>query len=221
MKEKYGVLMAVFVATIILGMGQAAATDDIMTGELPTGGSGDFVVTAAPSDGVYYTLDGGIPTNNSTRYTSPVVLNRTVNIKYMIVKNGTVTYGIIQHTLTGNITNRTYPQLMFINGTPLIQLPNGTYYQLGNGNITPYTTPVALTGNTIMKYLKNSTNTTQMGIIKNTPARLVTKVKTSKVRVKKWYKKWYRYHGKWRYKWRYYWTYKQIKQYYQELQATN
>ena len=217
MKEKCGVLMAVFVATIILGMGQAAATDDIMTGELPTGGSGDFVVTAAPSDGVYYTLDGGIPTNNSTRYTSPVVLNRTVNIKYMIVKNGTVTYGIIQHTLTGNITNRTYPQLMFINGTPLIQLPNGTYYQLGNGNITPYTTPVALTGNTIMKYLKNSTNTTQMGIIKNTPARLVTKVKTSKVRVKKWYKKWYRYHGKWRY----YWTYKQIKQYYQELQATN
>jgi len=220
MKERYRILLAVFVATILLGIGQAAATDDIMTGELPTGGSGDFVVTAAPSDGVYYTLDDGIPTTNSTRYTSPVVLNRTVNIKYMIVKNGTVTYGIIQHTLTGNITNRTYPQLIFINGTPLIQLLNGTYYQLGNGNITPYTTPVALTGNTIMKYFKNSTNTTQMGIIKNTPARLVTKVKASKVRVKKWYKKWYRYHGKWRYKWRYYWTYKQIKQYYQELQAT-
>ena len=69
-----------------------------------------------------------------------------------------------------------------------------------------------------MKYLRtNSTNST-MGIIKNTPAKLVNKVKVNKVRVKKWYKKWYRYRGKWRYKWRYYWTYKQIKQQYQELQ---
>jgi len=216
MKIKSGAFMVLFFAAVLLGMGQAAAI------ALPTeheGNSSSFNVITV-EDGVYYTINSGMPTANSTRYTSPVVLNRTVNIKYMIVKNGTVTYGIIQHTLTGNITNRTYPQLIFINGTPLIQLLNGTYYQLGNGNITPYTTPVALTGNTIMKYFKNSTNTTQMGIIKNTPARLVTKVKASKVRVKKWYKKWYRYHGKWRYKWRYYWTYKQIKQYYQELQAT-
>ena len=219
MEIQKGVFLALFVAAILLGMGQVAATDDITTGELPTGGSGDFIVTSAPSNGVYYTINGGIPTLNSTRYTAPIVLNRTLNIKYMIVKNGTVKYGIIHHTLTGNITNRTYPQLIF-NETPLIQLPNGTYYQLNNGNITPYTTPLALTGNTIMKYLKNSTNTTQMGIIKNTPAKLVNKIKTSKIRVKKWYKKWYRRGGKWRYTWRYYWTYKQIKQNYQELQAT-
>ncbi|MGB9868887.1 hypothetical protein, partial [Methanothermobacter sp.] len=74
-------------------------------------------------------------------------------------------------------------------------------------------------GNTILKYFKNSTNTTMMGIIKNTPAKLVNKVKISKVKVKKWYRKWYRRGGKWRYKWRYYWTYKQVKQTYQELQA--
>ncbi|AAB85408.1 MULTISPECIES: chitobiase/beta-hexosaminidase C-terminal domain-containing protein [Methanothermobacter] len=213
MEIQKGVFLFLFVAAILLGMGQAAATDDITTGELPTGGSGDFIVTSAPSNGVYYTINGGIPTLNSTRYTAPIVLNRTLNIKYMIVKNGTVKYGIIHHTLTGNITNRTYPHLIF-NETPLIQIPNGTYYQLNNGNITPYTTPLALTGNTIMKYLKNSTNTTQMGIIKNTPAKLVNKIKTSKIRVKKWYRR----GGKWRYKWRYYWTYKQIKQKYQELQ---
>ncbi|WP_158498094.1 chitobiase/beta-hexosaminidase C-terminal domain-containing protein [Methanothermobacter sp. CaT2] len=206
--------MVLFVAAVLLGMGKAAAMP-------PTGHAGNcssFNVSTV-EDGVYYTINSGMPTNKSTRYTAPIVLNRTLNIKYMIVKNGTIKYGIIHHTLTGNITNRTYPQLIF-NETPLIQLPNGTYYQLGNGNITPYTTPVALTGNTIIKYFKNSTNTTQMGIIKNTPARLVNKVKTSKVRVKKWYKKWYRRGGKWRYTWKYYWTYKQIKQNYQELQAT-
>ncbi|NLU03857.1 MAG: hypothetical protein GXW97_02730, partial [Methanothermobacter sp.] len=139
MEIQKGVFLFLFVAAILLGMGQAAATDDITTGELPTGGSGDFIVTSAPSNGVYYTINGGIPTLNSTRYTAPIVLNRTLNIKYMIVKNGTVKYGIIHHTLTGNITNRTYPHLIF-NETPLIQIPNGTYYQLNNGNITPYTT---------------------------------------------------------------------------------
>ena len=209
------------VAVFLLGANHAAAADDILTGELPGGGTsgeGDvFRVTAASPDGVYYTIDGSIPSRNSTKYSAPILLNRTVNIKYMIVKNGTVKYGILQHTLTGNITNRTYPLLIF-NETPVIQLANGTYSQLGNGNITLYNGTVALTGNTIMKYLRtNSTNST-MGIIKNTPAKLVNKVKVNKVRVKKWYKKWYRYRGKWRYKWRYYWTYKQIKQQYQELQ---
>ncbi|MDI9618149.1 chitobiase/beta-hexosaminidase C-terminal domain-containing protein [Methanothermobacter sp.] len=219
MKRTAGLIMAVFVAMVIAGMGQAAATDDISVGELPIGGSGDFVVTSAPADGVYYTIDGSIPTVNSTRYTAPIVLNRTLNIKYMVIKNGTVKYGIINHALTGNITNRTYPKLIF-NQTPIIELENGTYYQIGNGNITLYNGTIALTGNTILKYFKNSTNTTMMGIIKNTPAKLVNKVRISNVKVKKWYKKWYKRGGKWRYTWKYKWTYRQVKQTYQELQAT-
>ncbi|MDI9624492.1 MAG: chitobiase/beta-hexosaminidase C-terminal domain-containing protein [Methanothermobacter sp.] len=196
---------------VIAGMGQTAATEDISVGELPRGDSGDFVVTSAPADGVYYTIDGSIPTANSTRYTSPIVLNGTLNIKYMIIKNGTVKYGIINHVLTGNITNRTYPKLIF-NQTPIIELVNGTYYQIGNGNITLYNGTIALTGNTILKYFKNSTNTTMMGIIKNTPAIVVNKIKWMKVKFKRWYRK----GGKWRY----YWTYRWVKRIYQELQAT-
>ncbi|MGJ7028344.1 MULTISPECIES: hypothetical protein [Methanothermobacter] len=52
------------VAVFLLGANHAAAADDILTGELPGGGTsgeGDvFRVTAASPDGVYYTIDGSI-----------------------------------------------------------------------------------------------------------------------------------------------------------------
>ncbi|QHN07324.1 chitobiase/beta-hexosaminidase C-terminal domain-containing protein [Methanothermobacter sp. THM-2] len=211
MKMNVGVVMVLFAMAVLAGTACAATAN----GPLEVAVAGNTTI----EDGVYYTINGAMPTVKSTRYTAPLVLNRTLNIKYMIIRNGTVKYGIITHTPTGNITNRTYPKLIF-NQTPIIELENGTYYQIGNGNITLYSGPIALTGNTILKYFKNSTNTTMMGIIKNTPAKLVNRVKISKVKVKKWYRKWYRYRGKWRYRWRYYWTYRQVKQTYQELQAT-
>ncbi|WP_321210947.1 chitobiase/beta-hexosaminidase C-terminal domain-containing protein [Methanothermobacter sp. DP] len=211
MKMNAGVVMVLFAMAVLAGTGCAAAAN----APLKVAVAGNTAI----EDGVYYTINGAMPTVKSTKYTAPIVLNRSLNIKYMIIKNGTVKYGIINHALTGNITNRTYPKLIF-NQTPIIELENDTYYRIKNGNMTLYSGPIALTGNTILKYFKNSTNTTMMGIIKNTPAKLVNKVRISKVKVKKWYKKWYKRGGKWRYTWKYRWTYKQVKQAYQELQAT-
>lgn len=201
MKMNAGVVMVLFAVAVLAGTGCAAAAN----APLKVAVAGNTTI----EDGVYYTINGAMPTVKSTKYTSPIVLNRTLNIKYMIIKNGTVKYGIINHALTGNITNRTYPKLIF-NQTPIIELENGTYYQIGNGNMTLYSGPIALTGNTILKYFKNSTNTTIMGIIKNTPARAVKKTKWMKVKVKRWYRR----GGKWRY----YWTYRWVKRIYQQLQ---
>ncbi|WP_370004384.1 chitobiase/beta-hexosaminidase C-terminal domain-containing protein [Methanothermobacter sp. KEPCO 2] len=201
MKMNAGVVMVLFAMAVLAGTGCATAAN----APLKVAVAGNTTI----EDGVYYTINGAMPTVKSTKYTSPIVLNRTLNIKYMIIKNGTVKYGIINHAPTGNITNRTYPKLIF-NQTPIIELENDTYYKIKNGNMTLYSGPIALTGNTILKYFKNSTNTTMMGIIKNTPARAVKKTKWMKVKVKRWYRR----GGKWRY----YWTYRWVKRIYHELQ---
>ncbi|MCG2828882.1 chitobiase/beta-hexosaminidase C-terminal domain-containing protein [Methanothermobacter sp. K4] len=200
MKMNTGVFMVLFAMAVLIGTGYSTAVNVPLQGAV----AGNTTI----EDGVYYTINGAMPTPKSTKYTSPIVLNRTLNIKYMIIKNGTVKYGIINHAITGNITNRTYPKLIF-NQTPIIELENGTYYRIKNGNITLYNATIALTGNTILKYFKNSTNTTMMGIIKNTPARAIKKTKWMKVKVKRWYRR----GGKWRY----YWTYRWVKRIYQGL----
>ncbi|MGB9869924.1 chitobiase/beta-hexosaminidase C-terminal domain-containing protein, partial [Methanothermobacter sp.] len=82
MKMNAGIVIALFAMAVLAGTGYATAAN----APLKVAAAGNTTI----EDGVYYTINGAMPTVNSTRYTSPIVLNRTLNIKYVIIKNGTV-----------------------------------------------------------------------------------------------------------------------------------
>ena len=47
---------------------------------------------------VYYTVNGKQPTNKSAIYTSPIILDKNMIVKYLIVSNNTTYTGIVKHT---------------------------------------------------------------------------------------------------------------------------
>ncbi|MGB9844855.1 FN3 associated domain-containing protein [Methanothermobacter tenebrarum] len=134
---------------------------------------------------MFYT-NNSVPTENSTLYTAPIVLNKTMQIKYMIKDNTTTKYGIIKHEITGTNRNRTiYPTISF-NGTALsLVFPENVYYTV-NGKMptnksTLYTSPIILDKNMIVKYLIVVNGTKYTGIVKHTPCKLVKKVQARKM----------------------------------------
>jgi len=146
---------------------------------------------AGSAASMFYT-NNSIPTENSTPYTAPIALNKTMQIKYMIKDNTTTKYGIIKHEITRKNKNQTiYPMISF-NGTALsLVFPeNLTVYYTINGReptnkSTLYTSPIVLNKNMIIKYLIVVNGTKYTGIVKHTPCKLVKKIQTRKIKNKR------------------------------------
>lgn len=150
--RKLCILLALLVVFIGMGVGSAAS--------------------------MFYTVNAPMPTENSTPYTAPIVLNKTMQIKYMI-KDNITKYGIINHEITKKKGKKqtVFPLISF-NGTvaSLVFPENLTVYYTVNGKQPTtkskvYTTPIVLDKNMIIKYLIVCNNTTYTGIVKHTPCK--------------------------------------------------
>lgn len=154
--KNLGILLTLLVVFIGMGVGSAAS--------------------------MFYTVNAPIPTENSTPYTAPIILNKTMQIKYMI-KDNITKYGIINHEITKKKKNQTVFPMISFNGTTvsLVFPENLTVYYTVNGKqptnrSTIYTSPITLNKNMIVKYLIVSNNTTYTGIVKHTPCKLAKRV---------------------------------------------
>jgi|GEM_PF-1094553 len=139
---------------------------------------------------MFYT-NNSVPTENSTLYTVPITLNKTMQVKYMIKDNTTTKYGIIKHEITMKNKNQTvYPMISF-NGSALsLVFPeNLTVYYTLNGKAptnksTLYTSPIILNKNMIVKYMIVVNGTKYAGIVKHTPCKLIKRVQARKMKNK-------------------------------------
>lgn len=65
-----------------------------VTGEIVSKGTNVTLTTATPDAAIYFTLDGSNPTNDSTRYSTPITVNEDVTIKAIAVKEGFKNSGV-------------------------------------------------------------------------------------------------------------------------------
>lgn len=150
-------------------------------------------INASAAATMFYTTKG-IPTENSTQYIEPIILNKSMQIKYMIVDNATnkTKYGIIKHEITKKAKNQTiFPAISFDGDNITLTFPANVtvYYTLNGKNPTNksaiYTAPIILNKNMIIKYMIVSGNATYKGVVKHTPCKLVKKTKFKKIKKNK------------------------------------
>ena len=116
----------------------------------PTPGDCNNTVTISTEEGtsVYYTINGTDPTNSSTLYTGPFVLNSDATIK-AVAYSGNLHSDIISLDYSPNYSNR---PTIIQNGATITIEGTGTFYYTLNGDdpttgSTQYSNPFTLSGN--------------------------------------------------------------------------
>lgn len=116
----------------------------------PTPGDCNNTVTISTEEGtsVYYTIDGTDPTNSSTHYTRPFVVNEDATIK-AIAYRGNLNSGITTNNYSPNYSNK---PIITQNGATITISGSGTIYYTTSGSDpdtggTPYNGPFTLSGN--------------------------------------------------------------------------
>jgi len=92
--------------------------------------------TTTPGASIYYTLDGNTPTQNSTKYISPIVMDKNLTIKARAYKDGYTPSQIFTKNYIIILSNTTQPQPITINQNQQINLisktENSIVYELKN-----------------------------------------------------------------------------------------
>jgi len=109
-----------------------------------------------------YTTNGDAPTIASTEYTTPILINSTTTLKFAEFKTGytagtieTKTYTITISDPTANVDTGTYNNNF---NSILTQTDSQSIYYTTNGSVpdntdTLYTTPIAISGTTTLKFI--------------------------------------------------------------------
>jgi hypothetical protein len=98
---------------------------------------------------IYFTLDGSIPTSNSSKYVAPIVIKETTTVKSVAIKNG------VSSTITTDLYVKLISSIMRRDGDKVFASLNSSVFY----NLLGQLTPTLRTGFIVLWGTKNSDKT--------------------------------------------------------------